>query len=272
MNRYTIISAEPDSFISYFKKIWTYKSLIWVFAKRDLKVKYSQTILGIGWTLFQPLIAVIIYSFFFGYILNWKSGNLPFPIYVLSGLIGWNFFSYIIFQGSNSVQEASATIKKIYFPKSILPLSKVMVALVELGISLLLFIPLLFAYQINLSWHIIFIPFIVLYNSICGLVPVFLIAAMAYKKRDLFHILPYFVTFGIWFTPVFFAADILPQNLRIYLNFNPLANIVSLWRWALFAHAKFEIIWLVNFMVMLCICLLAMNYYNKKENEFSDYV
>ncbi|MCF8253149.1 MAG: ABC transporter permease [Bacteroidia bacterium] len=266
------ISSEPDSFVEYFKKIWSYRSLIWVFAKRDLKVKYAQTVIGMGWSILQPLTALIIYSFFFGFILNWKADNLPFPVYVLSGLIGWNFFSYIVYQGSSSIQDAGNTIKKIYFPKSILPFSKMVIALVELVLSLLLLIPLLIYYKISISWNIIFFPLAILFNAICGLLPVFWIATFAYKKRDLFHLLPYLVTFGIWFTPVFFSTNILPERLSFLMSFNPMANVIEFWRWILFSFGEFEWVWIINFFIVTALCIIGMYFYNQKESEFSDYV
>jgi lipopolysaccharide transport system permease protein len=266
------INSEPDSFAEYLKNIWSYKSLIWVFAKRDLKVKYAQTVIGLGWSILQPLTALLIYSFFFGFILNWNANNLPFPVYVLSGLIGWNFFSYIIYQGSSSIQDSGNTIKKIYFPKSILPLSKVVVALIELVLSLGLFLPLLLFYKISISWHIVLFPLAILFNSICALMPVFWIATFAYKKRDLFHLLPYLVTFGIWFTPIFFTPQILPYNLAYLMKYNPMANVVDFWRWVLFNYGDFELTWVFNFLILLILCIMGMYFYNKKESEFSDYV
>lgn len=119
-----VITSQPDSIIGYIQKIWRYRVLIYVFAKRDLKVKYAQTFLGLGWTILQPLTALLIFTFFFGYVLNWKSENLPYPLYVLTGLLGWNFFSYIVYQGSSSIQDSGNIIKKIYFPKIILPYLK----------------------------------------------------------------------------------------------------------------------------------------------------
>lgn len=267
-----VISPKPDTFLEYFKKIWDYKNLIWVFAQRDIKVKYAQTMLGITWTILQPLTALAIYSFFFGRVLNWQSDELPFPIYVLSGLIGWNFFSYIIYQGSSSIQDAGNTIKKIYFPKSILPFSKVVTALVELVLSLLLFIPLLIYYNIPISWHIVFFPVAILFNTLCGLFPVFLIAIFAYKKRDLFHLLPYIVTFGIWLTPVFFTHNLLPKRFSFVMNLNPMANVVDFWRWTLFNYGSFDFIWIINFILVMILCIIGMYFYNQKESEFSDYV
>lgn len=267
-----IISSKDDSFLVYLKKIWTYKALIWTFARRDIKVKYAQTFIGLGWSALQPLTAVFIYSFFFGVLLNWETSGLPFPVYVLSGLIGWNFFSYIIYQGSSSVQDAGATIKKIYFPKTILPFSKVVVASVELVISLILLIPLLIYYNVSLSWHVILFPFALLFNALCGLFPVFWIGNWAYKKRDLFHLLPYLVTFGIWLTPVFFSRTIFPQSMSFIVDLNPMANVIELWRWILFGYGTFNTIWIINFVIVTFGCIWGMYNYNKKENTFSDYV
>ena len=103
----TVLSSKEDSFIVFLKKIWNFRSLIWVFAKRDLKVKYAQTIIGIGWSILLPLTAFLIYTFFFGYILNWTADGIPYSVHVLSGLLGWNFFTYIVNSGSLSVQESS---------------------------------------------------------------------------------------------------------------------------------------------------------------------
>src|SRR5690606_1221403 len=119
----------------------------------------------------------------------------------------------IVNAGSMSVQEAAHTIKKIYFPKSILPFSKVVIAFVELLFSLLLLIPLMIYYDMGLSWKIIFLPFVLLFNAMCGLTLVFWVASFAYKKRDLFHLLPFIVYFGIWFTPIFFSGNYLPPKL-----------------------------------------------------------
>lgn len=267
-----VITADPDDFLTYFRKIVSYRQLILAFAMRDLKVKYAQTWLGLGWSIVQPLTALLIFTFFFGYVLNWKSGDIPFPVHVLSGLLGWNFFSYIVNAGSISVQEASHTIRKIYFPKSVLPLSKVLIALTELLISLLILIPLLIWYGTGISWHIVFLPFVLAFNAACGLTLVFWVASFAYRKRDLFHLLPFIVYFGIWLTPVFFTKAVLPEHLRFLMDLNPMAAVVGMWRWMLFGTGPFEWIWLLHFFGIFLLCMLGMYRYNRKERAFTDFL
>jgi lipopolysaccharide transport system permease protein len=107
---------------------------------------------------------------------------------------------------------------------------------------------------------------------ICGLLLVFWVAIFAYKKRDLFHLLPYIVTFGIWLTPVFFTQQIIPQKISFVMNFNPMACSINFWRWILFDYGEFNLMWIVNFNVVLVLCIIGMYFYHRKEGEFSDFV
>lgn len=267
-----IMTSKPDSFKVYFQRIWKYRALIWVFAKRDLKVKYSQTVIGLGWTLLQPLTALLIFTFFFGFLLNWKTEGIAYPIYVLSGLLGWNFFAYTVNSGTLGLQDSAQLIKKIYFPKSIIPISKMILGLVDLGFSLLLLVPLLIYFGQSISWKIIFLPVILFYNIICALGVVFWFSAFTYKKRDLLHLIPFILTFGIWFSPVFFSSDILPVKYVFLLDLNPMSNVVEMWRWALFDFGIFNWLWIVNFLIVLIFFMLGIYFYNRRENRFSDVI
>jgi lipopolysaccharide transport system permease protein len=266
-----VITSEPESLVNYLKKIIRYSPLILVFAKRDLKVKYAQTFLGLGWSILQPLTALAIFTFFFGYILEWKADNLPFALYVLSGLMGWNFFSYVIFQAVAGIQESDQLIKKIYFPKAVLPLSKICVAMVELGITLTLLIPLMLWYGQPLSWHVIFAPFILLFNSLMALFVVFFIISLAYRKRDLFHLVPFIMYFGIWCTPVFFTKNILPEKLNFIWYFNPMASVVEGWRWCLFPNWNYDVRFLPALFIIIPLFIIGFYMYKKAEREFSDF-
>ena len=268
----TVISSKPDSFLDYFINLWRFRSLIWIFAKRDLKVKYAQTFIGLGWTIVQPLTLLVIFTLFFGYLLNWKAENLPYSLYILSGLLGWNFFSYIVTSGASSLQESSHLIRKVYFPKSVLPLSKVLVALVELLFSLLLLVPLLLYYQIPVSVNVLVFPVVVLYNAICALVLVFWVAAFGYQRRDLFHLLPFVVYFGIWLTPVFFTEQLLPEAAIWVLHLNPMAHVIGLWRWSVLSFGTLSATYLFGFLVMTTLCILGMYFFSRQESKFSDHL
>lgn len=271
MAKKIIIQPGHDSLGTYLSKVWNSRSLILTFARRDLKVKYSQTIIGVGWTLIQPAFFIIVFSFFFGYILKWRTGDLPFPIYVCSGLLCWNFFSYIVFQGSPSILESSQIIKKIYFPKLLLPLSKVMIGLVELCISSSLLIGLMIFYGILPGWRIIFLPLPILVTIISAFTIVIWVGALSYKKRDLIHLVPFIVYFGIWITPVFFTLDLLPESFNYLWKINPMSGIVELWRWCLLPGWKLNAEYLYSVLCLFPVLILGMIVYIRNESSFSDF-
>ena len=268
----TTFTNRPDSIGEYLREVYRHRSLIWVFASRDLKVKYSQTVLGVGWSLVQPLTALLIFTFLFGYVLKWTAGELPYSLYVLSGLLGWNFFSYIVNAGMSSVQESSSIVRKIYFPKSILPLSKTVVALIELLLSFTIIIPLMIYFDYGLSWRLILLPVVIMFNAVCGLTLVFWVSAFGHRKRDVFHLLPFVVYFGIWLTPVFFVTEMLPIEVSSMLMFNPMSSVVDFWRWILFGFGSFKAIWAVTLFTVTLVCLGGMYFFHQKEGEFSDFV
>jgi lipopolysaccharide transport system permease protein len=268
----TVYTAEPNDFKTYIFKIIEFKALIKAFAVRDLKVKYASTFLGLGWTILQPLAGLTIFTFFFGFVLGWKANNTPYSLYVLSGLLGWNFFSYIVFQGSSCIHDGGQIIKEIYYPKFILPLSKVLVAFVEVFVSFLLLIPLMIWYQIYPSWQIIFLPIAFLLTILCALSIVVWVSSFAYKKRDLLHVVPFLMYFGIWLTPVFFTFDTLPEQFQFLWFFNPMAGVVELWRLSLFADWSFSLKYLPSILLMFPVFLIGFKIYIKKEFLFSDFV
>lgn len=268
----TIYSNQPDNFRDYISKILSFKGLISAFAERDLKVKYASTFLGLGWTILQPLAGLIIFTFFFGFILGWKANDLPYPLYVLSGLLGWNFFSYIVFQGSSSIHDSGEIIKKIYYPKFIMPLSKVLIAFVEVFISFLLLMPLMVWYNVYPNWHLLFLPVAFLFNTICALTLVVWVSSFAYKKRDLLHIIPFLMYFGIWLTPVFFTFETLPEQFQFLWFLNPMSGVVELWRFSLFADWSFSLKYLPSMLIMIPFFLIGLKFYIRKEFFFSDYV
>jgi len=267
-----VITPAAGSLVTYLKDTWKYRSLVATFARRDLKVKYAQTWLGLGWTLVQPVVALLLFTFFFGYILDWKTGELPYALYVYSGLLGWNLFSYIVLQGTGSLQESSHIIKKVYFPRLILPLGKVLVGLADMLVSFSLLVGLMIWYGQPPSWKIIFLPAVIAANILCALTLVSWISAMAYRIRDLFHLVPFVMYFGIWITPVFFTRTVLPENLRFVWALNPMTGIVEAWRWCLFGEWQFNPDYLFSLLAVILLCISGVWAYSRNESSFSDFV
>lgn len=230
-----IINAEPDNLTTYINKIWQHKSLIVTLAKRDLKTKYAQTALGLAWTIVQPLTAVLIYTIFFSGLLNFET-EYSYVLFVLSGMLLWNLFNYIFSQGGSSLMQNQDIIKKMAFPKIIIPTSKILIGLVEFGVTLVLLTILMIINNVPFRLSMLLLPLILVPLILCALGVALILSATAIKKRDLFHIVPFLINFGIWLTPVFYPVTIIPAQFEKLIYINPIAASIQLFRWSLFGE------------------------------------
>lgn len=269
----TVISSEKDSLKVYLQKIYFHKSLILTLAKRDLKVKYAQTSLGLLWTAIQPLTGLLIFTFFFNKVM--KIESIPesgYAVFAFTGMTSWYFFSYLVYQSSTSLIQNQELMKKIYFPKLILPISKVLVGLVDFGISMILLLIIMMINGIVPSWHIIFLPIFILLNITVGLSVSIWLSALTVKKRDLQHIVPYLMNFGIWLTPVFFPATLIPEKYRALLYLNPMAGIVEGFRWCIWEYGQYDIYYSIGIALSILLLVSGVWYFRKVEDEIVDYI
>jgi len=266
----TTRSAQSDSLSQYVLNIWQYRTLVWVFAIRDLKVKYAQTILGLTWSIIQPVTTLAIYTVFFDLLMHLPETKVPYSLFAFSGIMCWNLFSYIINSGSTALMANQHLISKIYFPKIILPLSKVIMGLVDFCISFIILIILMVFFRQYPDYHIILLPAFVLLLVILGLTVTIWLTALSIRNRDLHHIIPFLVNFGVWLTPVFFPVSILPPHYHFLIYFNPMAGIIEGFRWTLFSGVGFSAYYLLSFVPVLILFFLGLMYFNSVENDMAD--
>jgi lipopolysaccharide transport system permease protein len=214
-------SAKKQSFGAYLKNSWHHRHLIMTFVRRDLKIKYAQTLIGLSWSLAQPIAMAFVYYIFFQYVFPMKT-TIPYILFVFSGVICWNLFSSIIMQSSASIVQNEELIRKMYFPKSILLISKTLGATLDamIGWVILLFLVCITTGHIPMFFWItpfLFIP-IILFALGCA----FLLASISVKKRDVLIALPFLIQMAIWFTPIFYPLSALPLQLERWFVLVPL--------------------------------------------------
>lgn len=268
--RYT---KQPDSFSAYLGKVWDYRYMIVVLATRDLKIKYAQTVLGLVWTIIQPLTGLAIFYFFFHFLVAMpKVPECGYVVFAFSGMTAWYFFSYIVYQGSNSLISGQELSQKVYFPRIILPLSKVVVGAVDLTISLCLLMVLMLVMNVKPGWQILLLPGFVAVNATVGLSVAVWLSALTIRYRDLQHIVPYIVNFGIWLTPVFFPTTIVPDKLNWFLYLNPMTGVVEGYRWCLWGYSEFT--WSYAFGLILAFLLLIAGtvFFKRQEHHMMDVI
>ena len=210
-----IITSKPKKLIPYLKEVNQFRNLLLTFARRDLKAIYAQTVLGVLWTALQPLTALIVFSVFFTLLSPVDTGDIPYPLFAFTGLVSWYFFTAMVVRCGTSVAEAQGIISDIYFPKLILPLSKSIVGLVEFGISLAILLVIMLVIGHYPGVQVLALPGFILMNLLLGLTVGTWLSALSYRYRDFQHIVPYLVNFGIWLTPVFYPATLIPGKVRL---------------------------------------------------------
>jgi len=229
-----IIKPKTAWYFLDFPELWKFRELFFIFAWRDIKVRYKQTLVGVGWVVFQPIVNTLIFTVFFGNIAKIPSGSLPYPLFVLLGLIFWGFFSTSLSHAANSFVENTAILGKVYFPREILPLSSIVVGLVDFFVSFVLFLCVAIVYRQVFSlafFATVCIGLGITLISSAGLG--LLMASINVKYRDVRYILPYFLQMMIFVTPVIYPLGIMRPEVQKILLLNPMAGVIDSLRSAL---------------------------------------
>ena len=225
---------KPNSpFTLNIKELIEYKELFYFFAWRDVKVKYKQTTLGFLWTILQPLIMMFIFTFFFSQALRIPPTDMPYPIFVFSGLNLWTIFTGGISNAGNSMISNAAIIKKIYFPRLIIPISSILVAVFDFAMAFLVFIAVLVFYQqpVHVLQAIVLWPSGLLLTIIASFGPGCLLAALNVKYRDFRYVIPFLIQILLFVTPVIYPMSMITNVwMKIIMALNPMYAAITVFR------------------------------------------
>lgn len=255
------------------KELWDYRELFYFFTLRDIKVKYKQTILGFLWAVLQPLIMALLFSFFLGKaISNYIVLSLPYDVFALSGLVLWGIFSSGLNNAGNSMVTNANIIKKIYFPRLIIPLSAVLVGLFDFIMAFVVFLIYCWIKGIGFKAEaLLYFPLAVLLTSIATFGAGTLLASLNVKYRDFRYIIPFLIQFLLFVTPVIYPATI-TDNLffKWLLALNPMSAALDLFR----AGIGYETVhWnenLISIGASFVLLIIGIFYFRKTESHFAD--
>jgi lipopolysaccharide transport system permease protein len=267
----SVIDADKQKLFDW-QELWRYRELFYFFTWRDIKIKYKQTVLGFLWAILQPLLMMLIFTFFFGRALSVPSQNLPYPVFVFSGLLIWNTFSSGLTNAASSMVNNASIIKKIYFPRLIIPVSSILVALFDFLMAFVLFIPLLIFFRQPVHWSAVWSwPLAVALSAMATLGPGCWLAALNVKYRDFRYIIPFLVQVLFFMSPVIYPVSMLSQPaLQYLLAASPMYAVVELFRYPLTGNFPDP----VNFNISLLSCFFFLTvglvYFKKTEDFFAD--
>lgn len=268
--RRTIVISPPSRFFFNFKELWQYRELFYFFAWRDIKVKYKQTYLGVIWVIMQPLLLMLLFTMVFKK-LNVTTGNIQYEIYVLSGLLFWTFFNSSVSSASNSIIDHSNIIKKVYFPRLIIPGATLLVAFFELLMMLAIFFVFCIIYQQSIAWEaILFFPvsFLLVFFAAFG-ISVFL-SALSVQYRDFRYLIPFLLQVFFFSSGIVYSiSDIDQEWIRSLLSINPLNAAIELFR-APFSNSLNTGIVFSGVGATLFFLFAGLYYFKKTEAYFAD--
>lgn len=255
------------------KEFWEYRELLYFLTWRDIKVRYKQTVLGAAWAIIQPFFTMVVFSLFFGKLAKVPSDGLPYPIFAYAALVPWTFFANGLTQSSNSLVGNANLIKKVYFPRLVVPVSTVISGLVDFVLAFLVLIGMMLVYGIFPTFNIVWLPCLLLLTFVTSLGVGFWFSALNVLFRDVSYLVPFLVQFWLFATPIAYPSSLLAEPWRTLYGINPMVGVVEGFRWALLGTDTAPgLIIIVSSLVALALLVGGAFYFRRMEKTFADVV
>ena len=269
----TEISSAGRSLRSDLRELWAYRDLLFLLVRRDISIRYKQSAIGIAWAVVQPVITMVIFSVIFGRFAGLDSEGIPYPLFTLAALLPWLYFAKALTGSSDSLVASSNLIKKVYFPRLILPLSKTLSGLVDLAIAFGVLCVMLAWYGVVPGWQVVFLPLLILIAMMTALSVGLWLTALNVKYRDIGLMVPFVVQIWMYSSPVAYSMTIVPAQWQWIYSLNPMVGVVEGFRWAVLGKAlpALEPI-LLSLSIVFLLFLSGIWFFRHTERTFADVV
>jgi len=264
------------------RELWQYRELLYFLTWRDVKVRYKQTALGAAWAIIQPFMTMVVFTIFFGRLAKIPSDGIPYPIWSYCGLLPWTYFAYALTQSSNSLVSSQNLLKKVYFPRLVIPLSSTLAGLLDLAIAFCLLVGMMFYYGIVPGWQVVFLPCLVLLAMALATGIGLWLSALNVEYRDIRYTIPFLTQFWMFLSPVAYPASLVPESkliwgvdvpFRTLYGLNPMTGVIEGFRWALLGKGNppGAMFW-VSAAVTGMLFAAGLFYFRRMERRFADVV
>jgi lipopolysaccharide transport system permease protein len=271
------IIEPPKKFIQInVGELWTYRDLFLVLAWRDVSVRYKQTVLGALWAILQPVMTMVVFTFIFNRMAGIESGDgTPYPIFLYTGLLIWQYFSATINNAAQSMVTNANLIQKVYFPRLLIPASGAATALIDLAVASAILVVMMIHYGFPPRLvGVVIIPFLLLITTLCALGVGLFLASLNVKYRDVRYALPFFINIGLYITPVIYPVAMLdryPMVKTLFVWLNPMASVIDSARASILGRSTLE--WnmlIISLLVSIVYFLIGLFYFKHTEIYFAD--
>ena len=254
-------------------ELWAYRELLYFLIWRDVKVRYKQTALGVAWAVIQPVMTMVVFSVFFGKLAKMPSDGVPYPIFAFAALVPWTLFANGLTMGTNSLVGSSHLIKKVYFPRLIIPTATVLAGVVDFLVALAVLILLMASYGIPPTVNTLWLPPLLILTVISSLGVSLWLSALNVGYRDIKYVVPFLTQIWMFATPIAYPSSLVPAAWQTLHGLNPMVGVVEGFRWALLGtDTKPGIMITVSTVAALLLLLSGAFYFRRMEKTFADIV
>ncbi len=253
-------------------ELWAYRELLYFLTWRDVKVRYKQTALGVVWAILQPLLAMVVFTLFFGHLAKVGSEGLPYALFSYSGLVLWTFFSNSLMQSSNSLVASSNLLTKIYFPRLLVPLGTVAAGFVDLVLAFGVLAILMAVYGVSPPLTAVLTPVFLLIATCAVLGIGFWLSALNVKYRDVRYVVPFLSQLWLFATPIAYPSSLLHEPWRTVYGLNPMVGAVDGYRWSLLGAPSPGWSVAVSTVTAAVLLVSGLYYFRRMERSFADIV
>ena len=256
-----------------FKEIWNYRELLYFLTKRDIKVRYKQTVLGGLWAVIQPAFTMLVFTLFFGKLAKMPSDGLPYPIFVYAALLPWTYFANAVSASGNSLVGSANLITKVYFPRIVVPASAALAGLLDFFIALFVLGALMIYYQFVPGWGILLFPFLVALTFLCAVGVGLWLSALNVQYRDIRYAIPFLIQVWLFVSPVIYPMSLVKGNYQWLLALNPMGGVIHAYRASLLGHQPIDWSLLaLSALIIVALFLGGLYYFRRMEKVFADVV
>jgi lipopolysaccharide transport system permease protein len=269
----TIIEPQRGWIPFNFNEVWKYRELFYFLTKRDIKVRYKQTVLGGLWAIIQPFFTMVVFTLFFGRLAKVPTDGIPYPIFVYAGLLPWTYFANALTASGNSLVGSANLISKVYFPRLIIPASASLAGLLDFFIAMIVMGILMIYYHFIPGYGILLFPVLVGLTFLCAVGVGLWLSALNVQYRDIRYVIPFLIQLWMFVSPVIYPVSLVSEKYQWLLALNPMGGIIKAFRASLLGHMPID--WfLLSISSVMIILLFAsgMYYFRRTEKIFADVV
>ena len=269
----TIIEPKKGWIPVDLKEIWNYRELLYFLTKRDIKVRYKQTVLGGLWAIIQPVFMMVVFTLFFGRLAKLPSDGIPYPIFVYAGLLPWTYFANAVSASGNSLVGSANLITKVYFPRLIIPASASMAGLLDFFIAMLVMGAMMIYYQFLPGFGMLLFPFLVGLTFLCSVGVGLWLSALNVQYRDIRYVIPFLIQLWMFVSPVIYPVSMVKEKYQWLLALNPMGGVIKAYRASLLGHLPIDWFLLsISTIIILVIFITGLYYFRRMEKTFADVI